>query len=350
MTCANFSAPKCCCDGGGEDPCDICSDAFNRSDSSDISTGSDCGWDEEAGDPTIASNVLRFTTASAIAVSTTQQPDGDPDVFLTVLARASASGDKARLIGAYVDASNYHYCEVIFGTGTVTIGKRTAGTDSTLVTESISAPINTWLSMNLCLTPTNISSSTGGGVLSAATTASSPEFGLGTGGTVTGNVEFDDFTAAKSGVSCFACFGRCQDCLDFQAPLQLKLVVPSGTFSSLGGCTLAECQALEGTFFLQGGTCTWSLCLDDLGGGCCPASGVRVSFLAGFIWVDFGNVVGDGLCGCCVSGCDGHSFRLAYVGAPDCMNWLDLEIPFFGSGSSTRCTSSSGKSVFISAA
>jgi hypothetical protein len=338
---------ECCSES---DPCIICADNFDRADSTDIDTGSECGWSEDAGNPTITSNVLRVSSANAVIISTTQQPDGDPDVYLTVSVRSSASGDKIRLIGDYLDASNYHYLEVTIGvSGSMAIGKRTAGVDATLASGSVSAPANTWLSMDLCINATRISSIAGGLLLSSATTASNPEFGLGTGGTVTGNVEFDDFTAEVSGADCSACFALCEECIDGKSPLQIKLVVPAGTFSNLS-CTLPQCQSLEGTFFLPRVTsCVWLLCLDTIGGGCCVANAVRFSFIGGVMRIDFGNVSGEGGCSCCTVSCDAHSFRLAYAGDQDCMNFEDLQLPWTGS-TLFRCTSSAGKYVEISAA
>lgn len=67
------NSPSCeCCDTIPEDPCIICEDTFNRANSSNITTGSPCGWTEVLNDLSIDSNRLKGV---GMARMTPEHPD-----------------------------------------------------------------------------------------------------------------------------------------------------------------------------------------------------------------------------------------------------------------------------------
>src|SRR3972149_3761604 len=142
---------RCCCAGTG---CLICADTFDRSDSTDINTGSPCGWAEDSGDGSISSNKLSFSAAGIARSTTTQVGGGTPAFFITVNAASTASGADARILFDYVDVNNYKIAEVVFGTsGSVRLRDNVAGVITTRSDASIA--ITSPTELQLCYTNSN---------------------------------------------------------------------------------------------------------------------------------------------------------------------------------------------------
>jgi hypothetical protein len=88
--------------------CVICSDDFDRADSDDISTGSDCGWTEAEGAAEIKDLQLRFTTADSRIMSNTANA-GNQYIDLGGRVAFGAVGDQFKVYFDFSNATNNHY-------------------------------------------------------------------------------------------------------------------------------------------------------------------------------------------------------------------------------------------------
>ena len=244
--------------------CEICADDWTGiGDGTDVSTGTACGWTEDAGSWSVTSNAVTTTSSSAILRSNTAHPDGTGEQSLSVSLKSSASNDLIRVIVGYVDSSNYHFAEVKTGaSGYLKIFKRSAGSNTEL--DSISTTYfaaGTARTLTVCINDaqTTITATTPNtavcGGYATTVPASADEFGLGTGGTVTGTVTFDDFTATSTASDCPDCDGCCEFCT---IPSELQ-VTQSGWANSV--CPVFnDCPSLDSTAILQhASVCIWDI-------------------------------------------------------------------------------------------
>lgn len=257
--------PSCCC-GPTEPPveCDIVSDSFNRADSTSL--GSD--WTEEAGDWEIDSNELEITTTAACVLSTADNPDG-PTSYVTALTKFSTTGH-ARLIVAATDENNYLYGEIAFAgaLSVIRIGKRSGGTDTVLGTyiSFISIGFDTNYSWYVCYNGTALTVGNVGGCLLSRSVSgfTGAKVGMGTGATVSGTINFDDFAATRVAEDCAVCdtCGSCDDCCDDGGPFEI-IADFTGMTATDNECT--NCEALPTEFTLAffssspGFSCIWYL-------------------------------------------------------------------------------------------
>lgn len=259
--------PGCLCCG-----CKSASDDFNRANSTDLG-GS---WTEAAGNWDINGNLLRITTASAIVLSTTVITVSKR-VKISVLAKSSASGDLVRLILDYQDSSNYHFAEarISGATGYLRIYRRLAGVETQLATTTFTYNINTPLILNACISGstmqaivlTNPTTAASRAISANITPFDSGTFGLGTGGTVTGTVNFDDFTAEEVSEECADCCYGCLSTLpaccvnDCNWPEEIDIDMTSTNWIDLNGSG-CNCDILEAVFTLTRSStlneCFWS--------------------------------------------------------------------------------------------
>lgn len=114
MPLANVITRMNCGDCGGCG-CPICEDDFNRSDGTDINTGSPCGWAEDSGTWTIESGRLKIVSSSGRARCTTAHPDGTATCKVTVDFEAATAGDVIRVYVDYVDLSHFHRVQITAG-------------------------------------------------------------------------------------------------------------------------------------------------------------------------------------------------------------------------------------------
>lgn len=245
-----LTSPSClCCEA-----CPICSDDFDRADDTDISTGSDCGWTEDAGNPSISSNKLRFTTTDAIATSNTKKVGGN--VHVSVKVTFDTSGDKARIYLDYQDSNNFKYVELLAGnalSGHARIGEVVAGSDSAIDTETGTITVPGTHTLIGCISDDGVFSGGGSGLSLAATgyAPSNDTFGLGTGDTVGGNVDFDDFVATVVSDECEVCAVPCNGCSGGEAPAAIPLSwTPPG-----------DCNYFQNDYILDwtGSGCIWNV-------------------------------------------------------------------------------------------
>lgn len=169
--------------------CTIVSDAFDRADDTNIG----CLWTETAGTWAISGNKLRVTTTSAKATCNCLHPQDAGAVSIAVTFRSSAT-DKIRV---FVDTVANDYVEFDISGDTVKIFL--AAVEQ--VSVSYTMAINTDYAVVVTQAQNAISVSSGGTCITACnkvTPAAATDVGLGTGGTVGGNVDFNDFTLSRA--------------------------------------------------------------------------------------------------------------------------------------------------------
>ncbi len=126
---------KCCCKKRRK--CVYCSDGYGRENTTDISSGSPCGWTKVSGsNARIEDGRLLVEDSDAIILcDTPQRGDEAPDGHVVkVIVWSRVSINRARVLVNYVDANNYHYLEIRFRQTTepITIGKVVNGVPTTL--------------------------------------------------------------------------------------------------------------------------------------------------------------------------------------------------------------------------
>lgn len=130
---------KCCCDAG----CVIASDDFLR-DGTDL--GSD--WTHDTGEwitvltgaPEWGYAESQVDGAQAIHHTIHPVPDTSGHVFINIGDETVGSGNIYRVIINAVDGDNYHYAEYELdggSTSTLTLGKRSSGVDSIILTDTV---------------------------------------------------------------------------------------------------------------------------------------------------------------------------------------------------------------------
>ena len=203
----------CCCDPA----CEVADDAFGRSNSSDITTGSSCGWTEVSGAWEIAANALKITgTTTGIATCDTPAPNAKVLVTLTLTKPASAV--RQGVVFNYTDANNYWEAgvswETSFGSPNykVYIGRKVGGTYADLDSEGIASLTGTTFALNVChdgerVTATLHQSTTLKGICTyevSGLTSGTVGVTRGTSGSSI-DVIFDDFTLRKASEECGGC-------------------------------------------------------------------------------------------------------------------------------------------------
>jgi len=217
---------SCCCETFPCTDCK-CEDQFTRSNNTDIDTGSPVGWTEVAGDWSIASNTLAVSSTGALAVGTKTY---NGSALVAVFVTGVSSGDKFRLILGYADTDNYLYAEFTVGsagTGYIKIVSRAGGSD-TVLREMDPHATNFAAAgsyMSFCYDKENGRAMAGYGVnlngyffttsyfISAFDVPEPPPGGrpgLGTGGTLSGTINFDGF--AFNGENTVSPCQACRSC------------------------------------------------------------------------------------------------------------------------------------------
>ena len=196
----------CCCD---DDPCVLCADNFDRGDSSDIDTGSSCGWTERSGAWEILSNRLRCTS-SGVATCDTRQL-GEQGNYISVTIWGDTAGDTAQVVvnlnqDAATPLDDYDYVEVTFS---ATVGQIRimeiigGGAPNQIAATSANLNIATSTDHQLlvCLRDGDI----GAKLTHGATTTSlradldgDENTSVGLAASVSGNVEFNDWSFERN--------------------------------------------------------------------------------------------------------------------------------------------------------
>lgn len=278
-------ANPCCCGS-----CAICSDTFDRSDSTDIDTGSTCGWTETAGGWEIVSNTLQVTSSktNAIALCDSQTHASSAAAKVTVDLRSTSNNDLLRVIVNYVDSSNYHFVEFKFGvassifTPAFTLYQRVAGTNTAIGTTGVMATsASTTYTMTVCFA-SGVFSATVGSVTAShgvATPSAARSVGLGTGATAAGTISFDNFSVVhgRSSVNptCDFCgfTPTCACCSSGTTSGEYVIDLGAATLTD-ASCNACDTIAGEYTAVWDGGTvCRWTYLDTALCGGCAFTGG-----------------------------------------------------------------------------
>lgn len=237
------------------DPCYIVVDSFNRSNSTDISTGSECGWTEVSGSWEISSNRLRCT-APGLAILGATHPEGEKTIYAAVTPTSSDVGAKVQLVFGYLDSSNYYYFECTF-TSSVFAGvnhrimKVSGGTHTELsrIYRSMSVGFNHLIEVCVKEDGQIVASIDTFECGCPAQTFSGEGVGVGLL-TSSDTVDFDNFTFSRSysanDPDCVDCNPVCASCnLNGElGPPIVQIEIPSGTWA--------------GTYFATSvGNCNW---------------------------------------------------------------------------------------------
>lgn len=245
----------------------ILSDTFTRSDSTNI--GSD--WTEVSGDWSITSNKLRIS-ATTNAVATAVASSAGAIHRVSCVITSSAVGDKIRVLFNYEDSSNYDFGELEIGATNSTLrlftrrgGSNTQRGQDRTVSSFTAGSSGT---MNVCVDKTTgnarIFAAQGFASIASHSENNGSMAGVGTGGTVTGNVDFDTFLFRQTNNvvagSCATCTDATNNCLDAHYGTDYQVVITGmGTVHASNPCP-GDCATMNGTYVLLAGSYSFSAC------------------------------------------------------------------------------------------
>ncbi len=237
--------PECPCEG---DACTIFTDDFTTD---QLATA----YDTRSGSFSVSGGELSTSTATgALLVANTAGTSGVGRV--TVNVKTTSLSNVVRLIGAYVDDSNYLFAELTYGGffSTLKLYKRVAGVNTQLGYDCpVSAATNTYLTMSLCWTGLTATARAGSGGTSNNT------YGLysGTGNKVgvgadvaSGSVTFDELAFTndfENDNTCEGCVNTCGSCNNDSNSMMDHVVL---VLSNIRNGTDAS-TALNGTYILD---------------------------------------------------------------------------------------------------
>lgn len=201
-----------------------------------------------SGSWSISSGTLRTTSASALITGLVANPNADANTKVQVDITMSTAGDLARV---YLDDTDWSI-EVKYGTGSyiriLEGSTERARCDCTIATGTHAV----CASINGSVIRGTIVASTGPTVLRTAETTGSfsgDGWGLGTGGTVTGTVQFDNVTVSIVSEDCAECEeGDCpieSDCTAICTVIPPSIDV---TIDHIVNLSCGECDSLNGTW------------------------------------------------------------------------------------------------------
>lgn len=291
--------------------CTICEDTFDRTDSTDVNTGSACGWTEVSGAWEISSNALMPTSTSALLISTAEHPDGVNAIKLDATINSTGSNTRFRLILGYVDTSNFLCAEVRIhsSAGHLKIIEMSGGTETELSSVlSLALPTSTDHTFSFCCNESEsrlLATVNSTAITTAISSTSTGVFGIGTGSVVGTTALIKQFTATIRSADCGLCLVAGCGCCDGDdtpengwdnggCPVEYK-VVSNVTTGAGPLCTAGECAAFNGTFYLAapspgateytlatGSSCAganaWWLTIGNIGGtgGACNSAALGI--------------------------------------------------------------------------
>lgn len=241
---------KCTCGGPG---CTACSDDFGRTDGTDITTGSACGW-TKVGTPTavIDTGTLKISSTNAVVLCDTEPPTAQFAIDVDI--NATNSGNIAQVIVGYVDSTHYWIVQVQFSTtaGRILLIERSGATFTTrgFSNTNLNFAASTWYTLRVC-------NNTSSGVLTASIDGKPGSFasyaagitdktvGLGVGGTLTGSVKFDNWKLSDYSGSCPCHVSKtvnCAACKDGVISAEWAIVL---NFADAD----CDCSALRATYY-----------------------------------------------------------------------------------------------------
>lgn len=265
------STCECC------ETCDLLNDPFTVD---QLSTE----WDDRSGTWTVSGGLLNTTSASALIVTVDEMPSGHTGAYVRAKIRCNANSDIGRLVIAYVDDSNYWFCEVqpgALGAGTAKLFERNGGTN-TQRGSTLGINFSAGNTLEVCMGIANgkiqvgIIGTVAGISFTAAITTSETQAGCGTGSGTT-DVKFNDFLFGVNRVDdeeCYHCAAALSCCQGGNPPDNMQVVI-SGVTNKVG-CT--NCEVYNATWILaqDAGLCQWTLNRGDLSADCSAFPGIRI--------------------------------------------------------------------------
>lgn len=225
--------------------CVLYSDSFDRADDTDL--GAD--WTEDAGDPEIDTNRLVFTGPDEVASYDNTAGIGEA-VAVRAIVQASDSGNKARLCLQFTDEDNYTCAELGFGTDIASIIERITGVETIL--KQCAATLDPATDYDVVFVIDHIATGANavdnvieydtGLYIDDVLVLASPTYNgvgkaaLGTGDTVTGEVQFDSFEIRKAQRTDSACENGLTCCWPFfgqlrtDMPAQMRFILTGYDF------------------------------------------------------------------------------------------------------------------------
>lgn len=153
-----LSVARCCCGPPVEPTCQLDADDFERTDSTDINTGSPCGWTEQGGSTlAIVSGEVTGTGTAVCGHIKTSLPG---TIKLVGSVRFLATNGQVRVIYQWTDSSNYACVEWVH-TATTLRGKvitRRAGGETTRATFELAHTRDSNELFDFCITWDSVSS------------------------------------------------------------------------------------------------------------------------------------------------------------------------------------------------
>lgn len=245
--------------------CSICSDDFTRSNSTDIDTGSECGWDEDAGDGEISSNNLITTSSNAKFTCQATHPDSIGALAAIVVFQTSITDEPVKV---WIDEAADTYVQLTTGTSK-TLKLVVAGVDRH--SQTVTTAATTSYTLTVVQSGDGICSGrlTGGGLDKCVVgTVPCPEtavqVAIGTGASIGGTVTFESFTLEKAWTEtdttcrrpCYFC-ELCDD--DSELPIEweveiegLSTIDSAGLIAYLGAePDCGDCESLNASYILQ---------------------------------------------------------------------------------------------------
>lgn len=195
--------------------CQIGADSFAEADGGTVP-----GWTQDTGSSSISSHRLILTASNSRVIYDTQDDGttGSVEIYARVDARATTSGDQARLVIKRKDASNYWWAQINFGaSGTVELWSRVGGTNTKLASACFASTTTSAYQLVACYGGGKFQlivnpGAPGGLSISAAvsTTINDAPYAALETGTITSQVAFTDFNYAHgfnatTAPSCSAC-------------------------------------------------------------------------------------------------------------------------------------------------
>jgi hypothetical protein len=240
-----------------------------------------------SGTPTVSGGVLTTTSTGFLIVENTAGSTGHGHAKADI--KVSASGNIIRVVGAYVDSSNYLYMEVTWGGGgsALKVFSRSGGVDTQIgVTANISLSTATFYTAHLCWDGTRADAEIEGkSGVTAAYLGTGNKAGFGTGSSI-GTATFDNFSLSKhysDDNTCAKCnTATCTACNAGTVPSAFAVTISGVVNGALAASFCASnCTGYNGTFLVPYDSvtlepCTFSLAFDP----CVSSKVLRVKIFA----------------------------------------------------------------------
>jgi hypothetical protein len=248
-----------CC--GGTISCTIC-------------TGSGCAFTALAGTWSNASGTITTASTNGVYESNNPQPAGTGALAVVASVVLASAGDQGRVLADIKDVNNFLFVQLTAGasgTGLIGLYRRSGGVEALITgsSQSTTATPGQPYVIGICISQDGTTAVNPAGVSQSfkgpqTVNATNPNCGLGTGGTLASTATFSAFQSQRTDEPVSACpdcqFPCITICTSNLQPVEYKVVVPLGIYTA-NGCTLAQCNAATGTYYVPAiSACGYYLC------------------------------------------------------------------------------------------